>query len=310
MPCIALSEDNSDRWIDQFPLRSQVGYTKPMSKGLSVVKASGIREPFSESKVRRSIRRVRIPASLENQVVRHVREKLYDGIPTQEIYKHIREFLGSSSAPYSKSMYGLKQAIMQLGPSGFPFEKYIARVLEHHGFLTRTNVIAAGKCVQHEVDVVAEKDGGRFMIECKFHNRPGSRSDVKVALYVQARFEDLERGMQGKTDEQKFSQPWLVTNTKFTTEAIAYGECVGMWVVGWSHPESGDLQSLIESGRLHPVTCLTTLTEGEAKELLRNNIVMCKQILSEKDALQAMGFPKERRDMVEAEVNAICSQER
>ena len=272
-----------------------------------VIKASGEREPFSEKKVRRSIRRARIPKKLENQVVKHVEEILYDGIPTHEIYKHIREFLGKSSAPYTKGIYGLKQAIMQLGPSGFPFEKFVARVLEHHGYHTQTNVITSGKCVEHEIDVVAEKQQRRYMLECKFHNSPGARSDVKVALYIQARFEDITATTENQPNQtQVFHQPWLVTNTKFTTEAIAYGDCVGMKVIGWSHPQTGDLQSLIQSVGLFPITCLTTLTNEQIKQLLESEIVLLKELVSDDKALLNLGISRETLDTVRDEASLIC----
>lgn len=274
-----------------------------------ITKASGQKEPFSEKKVRRSIRRAGVNKQLENQVVRHIYEILYEDIPTHEIYKHIREFLGRSPYPYTKAVYGLKQAIMQLGPSGFPFEKFIARILQDHGFKTDTDVIIPGKCVSHEIDVIAWKENQRYMIECKFHNSPGARSDVKVALYVQARFEDVQVKTKSQSDQtQVFHQPWLVTNTKFTTEAIEYGNCVGMKVIGWSHPDSGDLQSLIENSGLYPVTCLTTLSHDQIKYLLSKGVVLCKQLISDKSALQELGLPKEKENQVIDEAALIYKE--
>lgn len=276
---------------------------------LTVIKASGQKEPFSEKKVRRSIRRARIPKKLENQAVSHIYEILYDGISTQEIYKHISEFLGHSPYPHTRAVYGLKQAIMQLGPSGFPFEKFIARVLQHHGYETETNLIVSGKCVDHEVDVAARKDQRQYMLECKFHNSPGARSDVKVALYVQARFKDIKANTKNQPEKIKvFHQPWLVTNTKFTAKAIEYGNCVGMKVIGWNHPKTGDLQDWIESAGLHPVTCLTTLTHDQIKLLLDSGVVLCKQLLSDETSLRELELAKEKKDQVMQEARSIFKQ--
>lgn len=276
-----------------------------MAKGITVIKASGEREPFSQEKVRQSIRRAGIPEKLAGQVVTHVREILYDGIPTYELYKHITEYISKSDTPYVRGRYALKQAIMELGPSGFPFEKFVARVLEHHGYRTQTGVIVSGKCVDHEVDVVAEKNGHHFMLECKFHNRPGARSDVKVALYVQARFEDVAKTWE-QPGNRAFDQAWLVTNTKFTSEAITYGNCVGMKVIGWSHPESGDLQTLIEDAGLHPITCMTTLTEDQKRQLLVLNVVLCKQIVEDTSALESLGIPEGEYHKIHTEAMTIC----
>lgn len=278
-------------------------------KNITVIKASGDKEPFNEEKVRRSIRRARVPKKLENEVVNHIRKIVYDGIPTQEIYKHIREFLGKSVSPYTKSLYGLKQAIMQLGPSGFPFEKFVSQVLEYHGFETEVDVIVSGKCVDHEVDVLARKDNRQYMMECKFHTTPGTRSDVKVALYVQARFEDIQANTGSQLREKVLiSQPWLVTNTKFTTEAIEYGNCVGMKVMGWNHPETGDLRGLIESVGLHPITCLTTLTHEQIKYLLDKGIVLCRQLVSDKDSLEEAGVSKETIEQALKEISLIIGK--
>ena len=144
---------------------------------INVIKASGEKEPFSEKKVRRSIRRAGVPKEIENQVINHIYKILYDGIPTHKIYKQVSEFLARSTHPYTRAVYSLKQAIMQLGPGGFPFEKFIAAVLKHHRYKIKTNVILSGKCVEHEIDIIAEKLDLTYMIECKFHNRPGARSE-------------------------------------------------------------------------------------------------------------------------------------
>src|SRR5258708_17807509 len=78
---------------------------------LSVIKANGQKEPFNEEKVVNSIKRARIPESLQPEVLAHVKSKAYDGITTSEIYHHIVEFLGQSSHPYIKSSYSLKGSI-------------------------------------------------------------------------------------------------------------------------------------------------------------------------------------------------------
>src|ERR1700733_8394682 len=159
---------------------------------IHVLKDDRTREPFSEQKMMDSIRRARIPHSLRGEVLTHVKSKLYEGISTQEIYQHIMEFLSTSPKPYIKTRYSLKEAIMQLGPTGYPFEDFIGKLLEAQGYTTRVRQILSGKCVSHEIDVIAEKDGHVAMIESKFHNSPGVRSEVHVALYTQARFEDVK----------------------------------------------------------------------------------------------------------------------
>lgn len=237
---------------------------------LLVTKAGGTKEPFSEEKVLRSIRRVGIPAELEDQVLAHIRKFLRPDISTREIYQHILEFL-SHTAPASHLKFSLRESLMRLGPTGFPFEKYIARVLGHFGYSTEVDVILNGKCITHEVDVLAQKDGQKFMLECKYHNQWGSRTDAKVALYVKSRFDDL-------SSANHLDQGWLVTNTKCTVDAIAYSQCVGLKVISWGYPSDGSLAQLIESANLYPLTCQTTLTDAQTQKCIAANLVLCQDL--------------------------------
>ena len=191
---------------------------------ISVLKADKQKEEFSEEKVIRSIKRAGIPQDLQAQVLSHIKSKLYDGISTEEIYRHILEFLERSPNPYTRSRYSLKDSIMMLGPTGYPFEDFIARLLDAQGYKTKVRQILQGKCITHEVDVIAEKDGKSAMIEAKFHNSPGMRSQVHVALYTKSRFEDVK--IKNQLDEA-----WIVTNTKTTLDANTYAQCVGLKVM-------------------------------------------------------------------------------
>src|SRR5437762_3523752 len=102
---------------------------------VSVIKANGVKEPFSEEKVINSIKRARVPENIRAEALLHVRQKVYDGISSSEVYHHILEFLDSAH-PYAKSRYSLKESIMMLGPTGYPFEDFIARILQSFGYST------------------------------------------------------------------------------------------------------------------------------------------------------------------------------
>ena len=269
---------------------------------IHVLKANRTREPFSEQKLIASIQRARIPHSLHGEVLTHVKSKLYDGISTQEIYQHILEFLGQSPRPYVKTRYSLKEAIMQLGPTGYPFEDFIARLLESQGYTTRVRQILSGRCVTHEIDVVAEKDGKAAMIEAKFHNSPGVRSEVHVALYTHARFEDVK--IRNHVDEA-----WLVTNTKTTVDANTYAQCAGMKVISWDYPAGASLRDWIEESRLHPITMLTTLSQSQKMTLLENHIVLCKEVYNKPQLVDMLYLSKQDHAKLMAEVTSICALE-
>lgn len=260
---------------------------------ISVIKANGIAEPFNESKVVSSIKRAHIPPQLEGDVLKRVKAKLYNNIPTSEIYGTIMDSLGSSQQPYTKASYSLKQSLMMLGPTGYPFEDYVGKILESRGYKTVVRQVLRGKCVSHEIDVIAEKNGKRSMIEAKFHNNPGTRSDVHVALYTHARFLDLK-------DKYEFDDAWIVTNTKTTTDAVAYAECIGMKTLSWSYPLEGSLRELIESAELHPVTMLTSLSSAHKLKLLQHHIVLCRDLQENPSYLEFLRLtPEERKRTIE-----------
>lgn len=274
-------------------------YTRDM---INVIKANGQKESFNEDKLLDSIKRARIPAPLQQEALNHVRTKVYEGISTSEIYQHILEFLDQSEHPYIKSQYSLKESIMMLGPTGYPFEDFVARILETAGYTTKVRQILSGKCVTHEVDVIAEKNGESSMIEVKFHNNPGVRSDVQVALYTQARFLDVK-------ERNNLTKAWIVTNTKTTTDANTYALCTGMRVISWSYPEGESLRELIEKSRLHPVTMLTSLSQSNKITLLNSHIVLCKEIHENPHILDTLPLSKEDREKTLAEVDVICREE-
>ncbi len=265
---------------------------------VNVIKANGEKEAFNEDKVKISIQRAGISKELQPQVVEHVKSKLYENIPTSEVYRHIMEFLEKTPS-YERAKYSLKQAIMDLGPTGYPFEDFVTEILKVDGYTTKTRSLLSGTCVNHEIDVVAQKQNERVMIEAKFHNEPGTRTDVHVALYTKARFDDIK-------EKYNLSQAWIVTNTKVTSDALAYALCANIKVLSWSYPEREGLRDLIEKFHLHPMTVLTTLSGNQKQQLLENHIVLCKEIMEQPSVLDLIDIPEDKKKEVLEEVKAVC----
>lgn len=243
---------------------------------IKVVKASGVLEPFSEAKICRSLKRAGAQPQVIDKILVQLIGRLHDGMTTRAIYRQVFDLLNQYQAGQGYH-YSLKDALMQLGPSGYPFEKYISRLLTHLGYQTQTQVIVKGKCLDHEVDVVAVKDNQQFLIECKFHNRPGTKTHSKDALYVQARFEDIQE------NSPCYNQVWLVTNTKLTSNTIKYGLCRGIKLLAWHYPQTASLESLIEANKFHPLTCLTFLNYHDRQLLYQNNLLLCRDLALLKD---------------------------
>lgn len=279
---------------------------KNTHKNISIVKASGEREPFSEVKLRRSLERVHASPALIDEIVARVWSELKEGMKTSEIYRKAFSLLRKNDRPVA-ARYSLKNALMELGPTGRPFERFVGELLKSEGFEVEVARIVQGVCVKHEVDVVGIKGDRHVMVECKFHNRPGLRSDVKIALYVQARFEDVERQWQKQPQHgEKFHEVWLVTNTKLTSDAVDYAECVGMNAVGWSYPLHNGLEVRIDRSGLHPVTCLTSLRGAQKRALLEKDVILCKELLDDPRLLQSVGVLKTKIRAVTDEINRLC----
>jgi hypothetical protein len=248
---------------------------------ISIEKASGDKEPFSSEKLFRSLRMSGASDELVERVVRLLQDRIEPGITTQKLYRMAFSLL-HKEAHHLAARYSLKRAIMNLGPTGFPFEKLVAGLLSKQGYQTRLDVYLHGACVEHEVDVIASKANREILVECKYYNNHGKKCDVKVALYVYARSLDL----QNNSHTPPFDEFWLVTNTKFTQDAIKYGECTGLKLLSWDYPQGKGLKELIELGQLHPITCLTTMKSGEKRELLKRNIVLCHELTDNPDLLR------------------------
>src|SRR3989338_4325988 len=246
-----------------------------MPETIFITKADGEQEPFDTAKLEMSLERAGASATARARIAARILHELHPGITTEEIYRHAFEMLRKEEEPPIAARYSVKRAVFDLGPSGFPFEQFLAEVLRAHGWAARTGVALNGRCAPHEVDVFAEKNGKRVGIEAKFHNDQAGKTDIKDALYVHARYEDLRNTPE---ESSRVDEGWLVTNTRFTRNAIRYAQCSNLTLIGWDYPESKGLFAMIEEARVHPLTCLTTLSESEKRRLLDNKIVLCKHV--------------------------------
>lgn len=262
-----------------------------------ILKQDGTTEPFRPEKLENSLLRAGAPRELAGNIVGHVSAEVKKGDTTTKIYRHAFELLKSEHAPVPAARYSMKRAIQELGPSGFPFEEFVAEIFKARGYSTKTGIMLKGACATHEVDMVAEKDGKKIAAEMKFHNNLGITSDLKVALYVQARFLDLK--------EHAIDEMWLITNTRFTGNALAYGRCTNMQMISWGGPEKGNLQDLIEEAGVQPVTALPSLSSQEKRQLLDAGVVLCRTLNTEPSSIHGLFSEEKLKNMV-SESKALC----
>jgi len=273
--------------------------------GPKILKANGQLEDFDPTKLAASLERSKADPEVIKEIIGHVRDEITEGTTSAQIYKHAF-FLLHKEQKTAARRYALRRAVQNLGPSGFPFEKYVAGILKSQGYTTETDQLVQGGCVQHEVDVVAWNDSRLIMVEAKFHNDQSMKTDLKVALYVKARFDDLLEATHFYGNKRrKVTDSWLVTNTKFTTTAIEYAMCKGLTLIGWNFPGKVNLQTMIEDGDLMPLTSLPEISQSELKILFDAGIVLCKQARGNFSLLVDAGLPRERAEFIVQEVSEM-----
>lgn len=269
---------------------------------MHIIKTTGHLQPFSEAKFRRSLRRAGADPALTATVAAQVLRNPVQS--TDELHdRAFAELVAAHRGPVA-ARYDLKRALFRLGPSGFPFEQYVAEVFRALGYDARTNQILHGRCVDHEVDIVLENDREKIFVECKYHNGKHLRSDVKVALYIKARFDDVREQFAA---EGKEIRGMIVTNTEFTKDAVAYARCAGhLWLTGWRHPRGHSLAELIDRTGLHPVTALTSITDKQKGYIIDNGVVLCRDLADRPDLLTAAGVRGQRAEHALREARAVC----
>jgi hypothetical protein len=278
--------------------------------GIYIIKADGVRELFNREKLERSLRKIGTDQATVDLIVSKIEANLTEGNTTKEIYRQAFALLKKHQHPVALR-YSLKRAIAELGPSGFPFENFVAEIFKAQGYQTVTDQIVMGSCVPHEVDVVAFNSQELIMIEAKFHTDFGTRSDLKVALYIKARFDDLQKNtfkygvsLESDIQERRMTKGVLITNTNFSSTAIQYGECSNLNMIGWNYPRGNNLHNLIEDYNIIPVTVLTTISQAEKKMFIANGLVLAKQ-LENFELLKSYNFDDSKIKLIIKEVSEL-----
>jgi hypothetical protein len=279
-----------------------------MNRLITIVKSDGTREIFDEEKLRHSLNRVGATPDATEEIIDMIEDELQDGMTTQQIYSRAFALLKKDSTPVAIK-YSIRRALFELGPDGFPFEKFVARIFKMWGYDTLTDQMVMGRCVPHEMDVVAWKGTSLAMVEAKFHNAFGLKSDLKVALYIKARFDDLSDTLYDYGGApRKLTERWLITNTKFSEQAIHYGTCQNIKLVGWNYPAQNNLHQIIEQNGLHPITALTSISMTTKKELIGKDILVCIDLVEHPEILATIGIKGAEADKVIIEARAIIEK--
>ena len=279
-----------------------------MTNTISITKSDGTRQAFQREKLANSLRKSGASMAAINEITETVERGMKDGMTTTDIYRQAFDLLKKFHHPIAVK-YSVRRAIMDLGPDGFPFERFVARIFRLWGYETLTDQTVLGSCIPHEIDVVAWKKDKLVFVEAKYHNEFGMKSDSKVALYIEARREDVSGVMYDYGGiKRRINEFWLVTNTKFSDQAIKYAECKNLKLVGWNYPAKGNLHDIIEQNGLHPITTMASLTRDQKKDLIGRDAMVCLDIIGNPAILDKVGVKAENKERVLTEAQTIIEQ--
>ena len=130
-----------------------------------------------------------------------------------------------------------------------------------------------GKCVKHEIDVLAEKDSKKYLIECKFHQRWGTKTSVHTPLYSISRVLDIKE----KSGENFI--PWISTNTRLSFDAINFSEYRQIKITSWGYPFGESLEKMIENSKKYPITILISGNIQIFQKLISQDVILIEDFL-------------------------------
>jgi hypothetical protein len=275
---------------------------------IPIIKSSGQADSFDKEKLSQSLIRSGASPDVAYEIAERVEKQISPYLKTKKIYSLAKKYLKQRNR-VSGMRYSLKKALFSLGPSGYPFERYVARILKGHGYTTEVGLIIEGYCVKHEVDVLAGRGNEHFIIECKYHGNGGNATDIKTALYVHSRYLDIKRARESMPENSAAEhEGWLVTNTRCTTDALRYAECVGTKIASWRYPSHGSLEKLIEEKRLYPVTILPSARKAQVAHLFKNDIILAQDIadMDEKSFIQKSGLDMHTARIMKRDADELC----
>jgi len=281
-----------------------------MTKAPEIIKSTGKRQLFSWRKVYHSVKRVGGPSNLAAQIANELQKEVQPGWTTLRISRRVKALL-KSRKPSSAIKFNLFWAMTQLGPTGFPFQEYIARIFEAQGFKVGVEKWAKGRCIRHAVDFIADNDRTIYIGECKYHNTRGIKTNVDVILHYFARFSDIKNGpsfIQARK-EKKTVKTILVTNTQFTTQAIKYARCVGQELWGWNYPSRQGLETVIDARKVYPITILPSFRGKRLMQVFsERGLILARDVLDKESRFKNLNLSPKLLSSLKREAHQLFEE--
>ena len=260
---------------------------------------------FEISKLENSLQNSGAEEALVKKVLEAVLPQCKEGITTRELYKMAFDELKKISNSVA-ARYSLKRALLELGPAGFYFEQWIARVFQNLGYKTETGQLIKGHAVTHEADVIAKKNEKTYWVECKFRNAEDTKISVTTPMYVLSRIRDIsdiDYNLFGT--KTKFTDGWLITNAYFTTDSIDFSEYYGLRLLSWDYPKGQSIKNLVDQNVLYPITCLTSLDTRQKQILLEKKCVLVKELFNNQNILEILNLNQNKKEEVLKEAKEL-----
>lgn len=277
-----------------------------MNNSIRVKKQDGEFASFDSESLRNSLLQSGASSTEADLVYEKVTEDIYDGIGTKELYGRAFAALKNVRRSFA-ARYSLKSAIKQLGPEGYHFEKWIAKLFQKQGMDAVTSQTLQGCAVTHEIDVLAARQDELWVCECKFRNDDSAKIGVTTPMYFLSRFNDLKPNKFDYFGKQLHpAYGCLITNAHFTSDSIAFAEYYGIELLSWSYPEGRNIKSLTERFGLYPITCLTSLNDMQKHMMLSKNCLLVREIVDNPVLLEHFNFKPEIRQEILDEATELC----
>lgn len=272
---------------------------------LKITKSSGEQQLFSIHKLVRSLRSAGAEEASVAQIVADVERWITPGVTTKQIYRRAHAMLHRKEKRTFR--YRLKQSILELGPTGYPFELLVGEIYKRQDWEVQVGQVLQGASITHEMDVIATNATQQYLIECKYHKDQGKQVSIQVPLYVRARVNDIIEHRQALPEYAGLQfVAGVATNTRFSDDSMHYSEHADVRLLSWDYPAGHALKDLIERYHIYPITILKDLSFKDKQYLLNHKVVLCYQLCENPSVLDALGMSRRKRNAVLKELSMIC----
>lgn len=277
---------------------------------MQVKKYSGELVEFDLRRLKGSLSKSGASPDVVDEVWETMKPMVYDGISTRDLYKLAFRLLKREADSFA-ARYSLKRALKDLGPAGYYFEQWVAKLFNHSDYQTLTSQHLAGNSVTHEVDVVAQKGEELLLVECKFRNTEDAKITVTTPMYFLSRVNDFAGrtfSLFGKN--RRFTAGWLVTNAYMTTDSIDFAAYYKLNLLAWNYPEESSIKRRVDNAGLYPITCLTTINKGEKDMLLKLGCILVKDIVDDTAQLDNLGCASRKKRRIVQEATELVNHQK